>query len=418
MKKTLFLLFIFPFLIFSFQVSSQEAKFSGEAGSVWAAALRSENRGDFVLGDTYLNAKIDAFYEKSSAYAEGRAGFDEVADETYYDLCEIWLDYTTDFWGLRLGRQKAAWGKADGIDITNVLCPRDYSTTRALFNDEHKAIDAARFSLNKGSFLLDTYFIPFFTSSPLPKEKIAQLSSINKPEKNIKSAEYGIKLSGYFSKCDLSLYGFYGFEDTPFLNYEPKIQNGTQAGIEVTASYKKMTMLGVDAAIPLGETVLRLEAAFFPNRYFQKSGNTIIREKMISFANGTSAEIENTLQRNEISALAGLDWMRETWTFTAQYYCDFIFGGLDTLERTKNYNHGASLSISKSLLAETLKLSASGILHLNDLDSAVELSAEYALSDSIFLETGSYIFNEGKNPGTYGAYKNLTSAYVKCRFCF
>ena len=418
MKKKLFLPFIFLFSIFSFPLSSQEVKFSGEAGTVWAAALRSEKQGDFVLGDTYLNAKLDAFYENSSAYVEGRLGFDEVSDKTYCNLREIWLDYTSDFWGIRIGRQKTAWGKADGIDITNVICPRDYSTARALFNDEHKAINAARFSLNKGNFSLDTYFIPFFTSPPLPEEKIMKLSSIIMPEKNLKSAEYGLKLSGYLPKCDLSLYGFYGFEDTPFLNYSPKIENDAQTGIDVTAEYKKMEMLGADAAIPLGETVLRLEAAFFPNRHFQKSTDTIIKEKMLSLANGSSSEIENTLQRNEISVLVGLDWMPEGWTFTAQYYGDYLFGSTENLDRTKNYTHGATLNVSKKLLQETLKLSASGIVHLNDLDSVIKFSAEYALSDSIYLEAGGYIFNEGKETGTYGEYKNLTSAYLKARYVF
>ena len=75
MKKKLFLPFIFLFSIFSFPLSSQEVKFSGEAGTVWAAALRSEKQGDFVLGDTYLNAKLDAFYEKSSAYVEALTKF-------------------------------------------------------------------------------------------------------------------------------------------------------------------------------------------------------------------------------------------------------------------------------------------------------------------------------------------------------
>ena len=214
------LFFIFQFSIFSFQLASaQEVKFSGEVGTVWAGAVRSENRGDFVLGDVYLDGKIDAFYEKSSAFAQGRAGFDEVLGDTYCNLGEIYLDYTSDFWGVRIGRQKAAWGKADGIDITNVLCPRDYSTVRALFNDDYLAVDSARFSLNKDNFSLDAYFIPFFTASPLPAEKHALLSEITEPEKSLKNAEYGLKLSGYFSKCDISLYGFYGFEDTPFLNY-------------------------------------------------------------------------------------------------------------------------------------------------------------------------------------------------------
>lgn len=404
---------MFTFILSVFPLASQESDFSGEAGSQWAAALRSDNRGDLILGDTYLKGKFQAFYGNSSMYAEGRAGFDAISDQSYYRLSEIYIDYSGDMWGFRAGRQKAAWGKADGIDITNVICPKDYSSVSALFEDESLAVDAVRMGFNRGSVSADFYFIPFYLPASLPQEKTAGLSSITLPEKNAKNAEYGLKVSGYFSKCDLSLYGFYGWEDMPFLSYTL----GSE-GVQAEASYKRMAMLGVDAAVPLGETVLRLEGAFFPQRHFQKNAAFIIEEKTLSASDPTAPKAQNTLKHNELSALAGVDWTPEGWTLTAQYFCDYLAGSSGLLERTEKYTHGITLSISKSLLAETLELSASGVLNLNDLDSALELSAEYSLTDSIHLTAGSYIFNEGKNTGTYGGYKDMTSVYVKAKYVF
>ncbi|MBR4449381.1 MAG: hypothetical protein IKS30_04185 [Treponema sp.] len=401
MKRTVFFVSAFTFILSLFPLASQESDFSGEAGSLWAAALRSETCGDFILGDTYLKGKFQAFYGNSSACAEGRAGFDGTENTAYWNLNEIYIDYSEDFWAFRAGRQKAAWGKADGIDITNVICPKDYSSVSALFEDESLAVDAARLSLNRGSVSADFYFIPVFTPASLPEEKTAGLSSIKLPEENIKNAEYGLKVSGYFSKCDLSLYGFYGWEDMPFLSYTLSSE-----GVQAAASYKRMAMLGADAAVPLGETVLRLEGAFFPGRHFQ-----VAAEKILSGS-------ESSEGHNNLLALAGLDWMREGWTFTAQYYCDYVSGKTEKLDRSRNFNHGTTLSISKSLFAETLELSASCVLNLNDLDSAAELSAEYSLSDSIFLEAGGYIFNEGREKGTYGEYKDMTSVYLKARYVF
>ncbi len=401
MKKSIFFVSAFTFILSLFPLASQESDFSGEAGSLWAAALGSETCGDFILGDTYLKGKFQAFYGNSSACAEGRAGFDGTENTAYWKLNEIYIDYSEDFWAFRAGRQKAAWGKADGIDITNVICPKDYSSVSALFEDESLAVDAARLGLNRGSVSADFYFIPVFTPASLPEEKTAGLSSIIMPEKNIKNAEYGLKVSGYFSKCDLSLYGFYGWEDMPFLSYTLSSER-----VQAAASYKRMAMLGVDAAVPLGQTVLRLEGAFFPGRYFQVAAEKIL------------AGSESTEGHNNLLALAGLDWMREGWTFTAQYYCDYVSGKTEKLDRSRNFDHGATLSISKSLFAETLELSASCVLNLNDLDSAAELSAEYSLSDSIYLEAGGYIFNKGKEKGTYGEYKDYTSVYLKARYVF
>ncbi|MBR1536378.1 MAG: hypothetical protein IJ630_05520 [Treponema sp.] len=408
MKKSCFhcFFFILLFSIFDTNLSAQEVKFSGEAGTAWASALRPSRQGDFILGDSYLNGKIDAFYENSSAFAEGSVGFDEVSDEIYFELKEAYLDYSSDFWGLRIGRQKISWGKADGIDISNVLCPKDYSSVRSIFNDEKLAIDTVRLTLSKASLSLDTYFIPFFIKSPLLEEYSSQISDFRESGKNIKNSEYALKFSGYFSHLDLSIYGFYGFEDSPFLSYKPKIEGGTITGYEISAEYERFLMLALDAAIPLGQTVLRLETAFFPKRHFQSKAEKILSGSKISE------------KHDNLLSLIGLDWMPNGWTFTAQYFCDALSGDSKNLEREKNYTHGTSLSISKSLFSETLELSASCLLNFSDFDSAAQLSAEYSLTDSIFLEAGGYIFNEGKEKGTYGLYKDYTSFYIKARYVF
>ena len=155
-----------------------------------------------------------------------------------------------------------------------------------------------------------------------------------------------------------------------------------------------MTMAGIDAAIPIKEVVLRTEAAFFPQQYFT------IDEK-----------------RNEFSALAGLDWMPSGWTLTAQYFCDYVFGNLDKIERKDAYTHGATLSISKSLLNETMDLSLAGVVNFNAFDSLINPSLSYNLSDQINLETGAYILLPGPDEdGTYGAYKDYSTIYINVKF--
>ena len=362
MKRAIFFVFL---ALFSQMLFAQELRFSGEAGSVWASALREKNRGDYVLGDTYLDGKLEAFYDDAFVFAQGRAGFDESAEESYCELKELYFDYSSSFWGFRIGCQKVAWGKADGIEITNIICPKDSSSLRSLFNDERLAIDTARLCLNNDVFTLDAYFIPFESSIESSR------SNAKKPiEKNIKNADYAAKLSGYFSLCDVSLYAYYGKEaDTK-------------------------NMFGSDAAFPIGETVLRLESAYFFDNH------------------------------KNLRSLIGLDWFPQSWTLTAQYFCDYCFD--DKFNEQKElfgldkYSHGATFNISKSLLSDTLTLSSSVVLMLNDLDSAIEVSGEYSLTDSVFLELGSYIFSEGKDNkiGTYGLYKDYTSAYLKARCVF
>ena len=392
MKKAFFILTIV--LCFTVSLNAEgHTQFSGDIQTTWGVGApwtdSDKSAGKFTLGNTNFTGKIDAWYGNSSALAEGSISYDALTNSIDFSLGELWADYTSSFWGVRIGRQKVAWGKADGIDITNVICPSDMSSFAAMTSENSKLpIDAVRLSFSGNQFTADAYWIPFFTPAALPAEKVAGLP-IEKPELAIWNGEYGLKLSGYFPLLDLSLYGFYGWDDMPFIDMKITAQ-----GPAISAKYKRMTMTGIDAAIPIKEVVLRTEAAFFPQRYFT------IDEK-----------------RNELSALAGLDWMPSGWTLTAQYFCDYVFGNLDKLERKDAYTHGATLSISKSLLNETMDLSLAGVVNFNAFDSLINSSLSYNLSDQIHLEGGAYILLPGPDEdGTYGAYKDYSTIYINVKF--
>ncbi len=421
--KKIFLTLICALFIQAGVFAEGGAEFSGSIETLWGASspwTERDSRGRFTLGTTSFTGKLDAYYGNSSAYAEASFTYDSVAaqngenseDSLKFSCGELWADYTDSFWGVRIGRQKTAWGKADGIDIVNVICPSDYSSVSAMVSDDSKLpVESLRLSLNGSSFMADVWWIPFFTSAELPAEYSAVKDFLEKPEAALWNGEYGVKVSGYFSALDFSLYGFYGWDDLPFLSYSP--DSSVPGNVLVSGGYERFFMLGTDAALPLGETVLRLEGAFFPNRHFQKKAEEILKEASLP------SESESTEERNQISALAGLDWMPEGWTLTAQYYCDALFGSKDTLERERTYEHGATLSVSKTLLNETLELSFAGVLGLNDFDSFMNPSVKYSVSDQISAECGAYVFISGpENDGTYGKYKDLSSFYINVKFSF
>ena len=401
---------------------ADEVDFSGDLETTWGVAAPWTNSdtaaGRFTLGSTSFTGKVDAYYGNSSACAEGTFSYNAVEQAGNLDqgfnisLNELWVDYSESFWGLRVGRQKSAWGKADGVDITNVLCPADMSSIAAMVSEDSKmAVDAVRLSGNFSSFTADFWWIPFFTPAVLPTNQAV----ITKPELAIWNGEYGLKLSGYFSALDFSLYGFYGWDDIPLFDYTM---------VNASGEYKRMLMVGADAALPLGETVIRLETAFFPERYLQRVAQNIIQEKitnsMIAMASANQpAAVENTLQRNQLSGLAGIDWMPSSWTLTAQYYCDYVFGDIESLERKNSYQHGITICVSKSLLFERLEVSLSGLAGLNDFDSMIVPKVKYSLSDQFSLACGAYILNAGpEKDGKYGSYKDYSSLFVNGKFSF
>ncbi len=299
MKRNFFLILT---LFLTTTLFAGDIDFSADIQTLWGVGApwtdSDKSAGKFTLGNTEFTGTIDAYSGNSSAFAKGSISYDALTKSVNFSLGELWADYTSSFWGIRIGRQKVAWGKADGIDITNVVCPSDMSSITAMTSDDSKLpVDAVRLSFSGNQFTADAFWIPFFTPAVLPAEKVAGVP-IEKPELAIWNGEYGLKLSGYFSMFDVSLYGFYGWEDTPFVDY--KIDMTNPSVVIPSANYKHMAMVGLDTAIPIGPTVLRSEAAFFPKRNFQKDAQTIVKENMTGTA-------ETTKELNQLNALIGLD---------------------------------------------------------------------------------------------------------------
>ena len=463
MKKIFFSFVLIYFLACFAFATDGDVTFSGEVETSWAVCTPWANEvswkdsdiaGHFTAGDTLFRGKLDAYYGEASAFFQGEIGYDAVTNEMLLELGELYADYSSSFWGIRIGRQKVVWGKADGIDITNVITPCDLSSFSRMTSDDNLlALDSVRLSFNTDSFTADLYWIPFFTPSRLPfgnsifgiakKESslrkyilpqsvdfsIAALGttltlpvtidSIERPEIAIQNGEYAVKLSGYFSALDFSLYGFYGWDDIPFFGYEIKygqpnlLYPALPEEILVRGEYKHLAMCGLDMAIPIKEVVLRLEGAAFPFRNFQKSAEKLMEE------NASGLEMNSSLERHQVSGLLGLDWMPSNWVITAQYFFNYVFGDVEPLKREKNFEHGATLSISDTLLQETLELSLSAVMNFNDFDSMINPSISYNIVDGLEFSCGAYVFLPGpKADGEYGKYKDLTSVYIKAQYAF
>ncbi len=414
-------------------VGAQEIDFSGTVGTSWAmAAPWTDNAGDFTFGRVYFDGKLDAWYNESSALVDASVGYDNTTRNLFFSLNEAWADYSSSNWGIRVGRQKTSWGKADGITVTNIICPEDMSSLFA--DDTTMGIDSVRLSVTGSAFTVDAWWIPFFRGSKLPLEENnplrklivpqsvdlsammpglvvpVSIGTIASPELNIQNGEYALKASGYFPLCDVSAYFFYGWENIPLLKYTLTYASGTTPppnGVLISGEYKRVLMFGLDAAVPINSIVLRAEGAFFLNREMQTSAKEIL----------SGGDINE--KHNNLSGLLGIDWMPSGWTITAQYHADFVFGDMDKLEREDAFSHGATVSVSKTLLDETLELSFAGLVGFNAFDSALTFTAEYSVSDQISVRAGAYVFLAGpKKDGTYGQYKDLSSFFLNAKFSF
>lgn len=449
MKKSFTAVF-FVLVFASLFAFSQSIDISGNLTTQAGYGLPNthDNKGRALLGNTILETKLSSIMDESLVYVDSLFVYDSLNSQSANSgegvvnkensfalkLKEAYFDYSSGWWSLRAGRQIAAWGKADDIQITDILCPQDTTSVIAAdYSESRMGIDALRLSLTGTQVQADAYWIPFFTPATLPFAKKNPLhayvfpesvdeititepegiSDFELPEKKFYNSEFALRLSAYFSMMDVSLYGFYGWEDNPFVAYTAT----SDTEITVTGEYKRLCMIGTDAAIPCGDFVFRFEAAFFPDRYMQTNDEyqTALQE--------AGEEFDIAKKHHQVLGLAGLDWDAGSgFTFTAQYVVDYVCGSKDSIDELdrKRLQQQATLSLDKTLLNETLTLSASGALDLKDYSSFSEVSAEYSLSDSIKLSVIGDFFLEGPDDkaGMFGEYHDLCAVTIKGKISF
>ena len=436
-------------------VCAQETVFLGSLTSQAGVGLPNahHNKGDFLLGQTIFDGTVKSYLDEAMIYVNGQIEHDAlgsqstngssafVADDGTYalKLREAYIDWKGELLALRIGRQITSWGKADDIQITDVLNPRDETNVVAAdYNESKLGIDAVRLSLLTEKTQVDAYWIPFFTPSILPLAKGNPLnaqvfpreydgarigvpenySDFELPEKKLSHSELALRASVYTSVADLSLYGFYGWDDLPLIKYNPYINEMYEENVLdtllVTGEYKRMYMAGADAAIPAGDFVFRLEGAFFPKRHIQTTAEYQIEEFV------SDNKIPTSERKNQAVGLAGLDWTPSGgWTITAQYVMDKVFDYDDNLDR-RDYEHQATLSIEKSILNETLTIMASGALDLRYFSSASELEIDYKFTDAITLSLigDLYLDSPTSKHGMYDDYHDFSSVTVKGKMSF
>lgn len=410
--------------------------------------------GSLLQGDTSAEFKLEASQGDHSAFVDcallfdalgaGSSGLalDNKQDEKnfFFKFKEGWYDYNGGFWSLRVGRQITAWGAADGLQVADILCPKDMTRMLASdYSDSRLGIDAIRLSYNGTMLSADAYWIPVFTPSCLPLEKKNPLrkllipssvraeaggtdviigiqdftdDNISKPETNLRNGEYAGKLSAYTPFADFSLYGFWGWDDEPVISYylEKLDRYGQPVEISLSGQYKRMGMVGADTSIPIGPLVARAEAAFFPGRFFSTNAlGQLLHGK------------DPYVQMNELTFLVGLDFIAGTWTITGQYHGDAVMDKKDFVDR-EEYLHQATLSISKTFMGGNLELSLAGMLEFNDMSFAIQPAISYAATDQLSFNLGASFFRpslkDDDTIGKYGLYEDLSCLSLGAKFSF
>ena len=373
-------------------------------------AVRIKEPNDFLSSRNRLRLEAHTEFDETYLFVSFNVMHNYILPEqTGTELREAWFDYTSDNWDLRIGRQIIIWGKADGIQITDIISPMDLTEFLARdYDDIRMPVDAFKFRYLPEKINFELIWVPNFQGAVLPggdnpwavgTEFPADLNVTYEnpliPEKKLSNSEFGGKISFYLPGIDLALSSLYTWDKFPVMN-QTRIDDDS---LSVRLEHHRLTFVGLEFSTPYHEFVIRGEAAYYKGKYLEPA----------SFD-------DRLMKKNTINWLLGLDWSPGgNWSLSAQFADNFILD-YDKKIFNKEDTMISTLNISKKLFRETLTISSMGYLGINDKDCFTRSSMDYALTDELHLLTGVDIFIGDK--GMFGQFKDNNEVWVKAKYSF
>ena len=372
--------------------------------------------GDFLLGEERLRLDLTTWSESVEASATVRAEFihDGVAEASRTDLREVYADYATGPWDLRLGRQIATWGVGDLLFINDVF-PKDWVSFFAgrplgYLKNGVDGLRARRAVGGRGGGA-ELFVVPFFTPDVLPDGNRFVLSdpfpgvtdrTEQTPPATYGNTELALRLFGRLAGFDVAAYAYRGHWGAPAMR-----PDDFAVPTQVTIFHPALSVYGASAQGNALGGVLSLEAGYYDSRDDRA---------------GTDPAVPNDQAR----VLAG--YQRQLWedfTLGAQYYAEVMAdhgayrrvlpAGFPAVPR---YRDTLTLRLEQRLMHQALRLSLFAFYGRAEDDWLLQPQVAYRFSDEWSATVGANLFGGEDDTTFLGQFDRNDNIYLSVRVDF
>ena len=350
-------------------------------------AVRIEAPGDWMSSRSRVRGEVTIEKGHAGAFVSANLIHNAILkDRTGFQLREAYAYYSDDHWDMRGGRQIIAWGVADGLRLTDVISPMDYTEFLAQdYDDIRMPVGALRLRYSREKWCFEAVAVPVSSFFDLPTDaenpwSVGQIPIGDEPKRRLCNMEYGGRLSVFLSGVDFSLSALHTY------NKMPVVCNGV-------GEYRRMTMLGADVSVPVGQFVVRGEVAEYLDE--AQSGMGV-------------NEVPRAASTN---VLVGVDWYAgNDWSLSAQYSHKYVAWG------DIRHTGLATVRVSKDLLHNTLALQTFAYIDVTNGGVFNRLSADYALNDQLHAIIGYDYFHADRCMFT--VYDKNSELFFKLKYNF
>jgi hypothetical protein len=337
-------------------------------------AFRTEDPVDWMSSRTRARGEFRLEKDGGGMFVSSNLVYNALLrDLSGFQLREAYAYWGNPHWDIRAGKQIISWGVADGLRVTDLISPMDYTEFLAQdYDDIRVPVGALRVRYLHNSWSLEAVAIPVAEFFKLPTDptnpwSVGILPPEVRPDPTVKNMEYGARFNCSLSGVDFSLMALRTWSKMPELQVDH-------------IGYHRLSVVGGDVSVPFGNFVFRGELADNIDDHGEHQGN----------------------------ALAGLDWYPgNDWNLSVQFNQTFGAGEHTSL---------ATLRVSKALLNNALTLSTFAYADVKDLGIFNRFSADWTATDQVHVILGYDLFYAEK--GMFLTYAHNSEVWIKLKYSF
>ena len=349
-------------------------------------------------------------------------------DGVIAELREGYAEIDRERFELRLGKQIIAWGRADELNPTDVITPKDYLL---LLPEGQPAYRYGVTALRADYFLTPRtraigVWVPVFSPSRIPFE-IPPGVHLHEtlPSVAIENSSAGIKLDHSGGDVDASLSYFYGYNLLPELRVDSVASDPTSGAVTagVDLVHTRRHMIGADFATALGRFGYRGEVAYVltpntdgqrvdeatPYLYYVLGVERTFFENLSFIVQYVGRYVVNRV--DPARALADPDPLLGRARFLAARETFVINQQLDTVQ------NGWSMRVDKRWWNDTLEFELLSLHYFERNDFFIRPTLSYALADGWRAAVGGEVFH-GPMHSLLGRVQKNTGAFVELSYSF
>ncbi|NOZ85005.1 MAG: hypothetical protein GXP49_01835 [Deltaproteobacteria bacterium] len=388
-----------------------------------------------------LKAKLGSS-GRGFAELRSRYGFNGGETRLENDLREAYVDLFLGPLDLRLGHQIITWGRADGINPTDNLTPKDMSFRSADEDDMRAANLAIRSTLNLGPTRTEIVWVPFFSPSRYPDFKIPGPVEFKDPVYPDKHFEHGTIASRFnleLPEIEASVSYLFGYSPMPGLELSKLNMSPTSPSVDVAFRAYQYHVAGFDfSSTPGGFLGIRGEAALkWPKDYDSKNYAPLPDVQYVLGMDKDFSDLYIIVQYIGKAVLdydmpedTGLMDLAQGKKIPSEKLAKIITDPegaaqkeirrkvLTLAGQTKEYQHSVMLRIQYKMLQETLKLEVSGMYNFSTGEYMVRPKISYQVADGLDAVIGGEVFG-GPDNTLFGMIdQTMSAAFIEVRAWF